>query len=49
VVKKLIINRLLTAKIKVRVRVRVFNATFDNISDISQWSVLLAEQSGENH
>jgi hypothetical protein len=32
--------------------VMVFNATFNNISDISWWSVLLAEETGgpaENH
>jgi len=28
----------------VRVRVIVFNATFNNISDISWWSVLLVEE-----
>jgi hypothetical protein len=36
----------------VRVRVMVFNATFNNVSDISCWSVLLAEEAGvprENH
>jgi hypothetical protein len=27
----------------------VFNATFKNISDISWWSVLLVEETGENH
>jgi hypothetical protein len=35
-----------------RVRVNVFNATFNNISAISWWSVLLVEEtrvSGENH
>ena len=36
----------------VMVRVMVFNATFNNISVISWWSVLLVEESGvpaENH
>jgi hypothetical protein len=36
----------------VRVRVMVFNATFNNISDISWQSVLLVEETGvpgENH
>jgi hypothetical protein len=28
--------------------VMVFNATFNNISDISWWSVLLVEETGEN-
>ena len=35
-----------------RVRVMVFNATFNNISIISWWSVLLVEETGvpgENH
>jgi hypothetical protein len=35
-----------------RVRVMVFNATFNNISVISWWSVLLVEETGvpgENH
>jgi hypothetical protein len=27
----------------------VFNATFNNISAISWWSVLLVEETGENH
>jgi hypothetical protein len=27
----------------------VFNATFNNILAISWWSVLLVEESGENH
>jgi hypothetical protein len=31
------------------VRVMVFNATFNNISVISWWSVLLVEETGENH
>jgi hypothetical protein len=38
--------------IVVRVRVRVFNATFNNISVISWLSVLLVEETGvpgENH
>ena len=30
-------------------RVMVFNATFNNISVILWWSVLLMEKSGENH
>ena len=30
-------------------RVMVFNATFNNISVISWWSVLLMEETGENH
>jgi hypothetical protein len=29
------------------VRVMVFNATFNNISGISWWSVLLVEETGE--
>jgi hypothetical protein len=36
----------------VKVRVMVFNATFNNISAISWWSVLLVEETGvlgENH
>jgi hypothetical protein len=36
----------------IRVRVMVFNATFNNISVISWWSVLLVEETGvpgENH
>jgi len=36
----------------VRVRVMVFNTTFNNISVISWWSVLLVEETGapgENH
>jgi len=36
----------------VRVRVMVFNATFNNMSVISWWSVLLLEEtgmSGENY
>ena len=35
-----------------RVRIMVFNATFNNISAISWWSVLLVEETGvpgENH
>jgi hypothetical protein len=32
-----------------RVRVLVFNATFNNISVISWRSVLLVEETGENH
>ena len=31
------------------VRVMVFNATFNNISVISWWSVLLVKETGENH
>ena len=37
---------------RVMVRVMVFNATFNNISVISWWSVLLVEETGvpgENH
>jgi hypothetical protein len=37
---------------RVRVTVIVFNATFNNISAISWWSVLLVEETGvpeENH
>ena len=34
---------------KNRVRVMVFNATFNNISAISWRSVLLVEETGENH
>jgi hypothetical protein len=30
-------------------RVMVFNDTFNNISVISWWSVLLMEETGENH
>ena len=30
-------------------RFMVFNATFNNISVISWWSVLLVEETGENH
>ena len=35
-----------------RIRVMVFNVTFNNISVISRWSVLLVEETrvpGENH
>ena len=32
--------------IKLLIRVMVFNATFDNISDISRQSVLLVEETG---
>ena len=32
-----------------RVRVMVFNTTFNTISVISWWSVLLVEETGENH
>jgi hypothetical protein len=32
-----------------RFRFLVFNATFNNISVISWWSVLLVEETGENH
>ena len=32
-----------------KVRVMVFNATFNNISVISRWSVLLMEETEENH
>jgi hypothetical protein len=31
------------------VRVMVFNTTFNNISVISWWSVLLVKETGENH
>ena len=31
------------------VRVMEFNATFNNISAISWWSVLLVEETRENH
>jgi len=31
------------------VRFMVFNATFNNISVMSWWSVLLVEETGENH
>jgi hypothetical protein len=31
------------------VRVMVINATFNNISVILWWSVLLVEETGENH
>ena len=37
-----------TAREGGRVRVRVFNATFNNISGISWWSVVLVEETGEN-
>ena len=33
----------------VTVMIMVFNATFNNISVISWWSVLLVEDTGENH
>jgi len=33
----------------VRVRVMVFNATFNNISVESWWSVLMVEETGENN
>jgi hypothetical protein len=36
-------------KVRVRVRVMVFNSTFNNISVISWWSELLVEETGENH
>jgi len=36
----------LTGYTRVRVRVRVFNFTFNNISVISWWSVLLVEETG---
>jgi hypothetical protein len=47
-------NRFILSKKRVwrGVRVMVFNATFNNISVISLWSVLLVEESGgpgENH
>ena len=29
--------------------IMVFNATFNNASDISWWSVLLMEETGENY
>jgi hypothetical protein len=32
----------------VRMRTMVFNATFNNVSVISWWSVLLVEETGEN-
>ena len=31
------------------VRIMMFNATFNNIPVISWWSVLLAEETGDNH
>jgi hypothetical protein len=31
------------------VKIMVFNATFNNISVIFWWSVLLVEDTGENH
>ena len=40
------------ATIRIRVRAMMFNATFNNISVISWWAVLLVEESGvpgENH
>jgi hypothetical protein len=42
----------MTAKCGLGIRVIVFNATFNNISVISWWSVLLVEEigvPGENH
>jgi hypothetical protein len=36
----------LSKRERVRVRVMVFNATFNNISVISWWSVLLVEETG---
>ena len=42
----------INSNIKVWLWVIVFNATFNNISDISWWSVLLVEETGvprENH
>jgi hypothetical protein len=30
-------------------RVMVFNAAFNNISVISWWSILMVEETGENH
>jgi hypothetical protein len=33
----------------ITVRVMVFNASFNNISVKSWWSVLLVEETGENH
>jgi len=42
----LMIKRTNYYPIKVRVRVMVFNATFNNISVISWWSVLLVEETG---
>jgi hypothetical protein len=35
-------------RVRVRVRVVVLNATFNNISVISWWSVLLVDETGEN-
>ena len=37
-----------SVKEKVMVMVMVFNATFNNISAISWWSVLLVEKTGEH-
>ena len=39
-------NHILSTVKGVRVRVMVFNVTFDNISAISWWSVLLVEETG---
>jgi len=36
-------------EIQITIRVMVFNATFNNISVISWRSVLLTEETGENH
>jgi hypothetical protein len=39
-------------KLNIRMRVMVFNGTFNNISVISWWKVLLVEETGvpgENH
>ena len=35
--------------VRVRVRVMVFNGTFNNITVILWWSVLLVEETAENH
>jgi len=44
-----IIILILSNQLLHRVRVMVFNTTFNNISVISWWSVLLLEETGENH
>ena len=40
---------MLTKYARIRVRFMVFNVTFNNISVISCRSVLLLEETGENH
>jgi hypothetical protein len=45
---RVVLQLLITAKImlELRVRIKVFTTTFDNISAISWWSVLLVEETG---